>query len=136
MSSVIHDTLWTHVAGDADPWKMSTDAKATVDLVALDRTRAVWANILTPGLFVVAGQVPSATAIPLVPGWNLVGFPSFSTTYTAADLMAETGALAVEGFDGSADPYRLRSLAPTEPLVAGRGYWVLVPAATTWMVTN
>jgi hypothetical protein len=136
LQTVNYDAAWTYLAGDADPWKSSSAYKSVSDLAGLDRARAVWVNVLSAGHFTVVGQVPASTAIALLPGWNLVGYPSFSGTYAVADLAADTGATAVEGFDAAAAPYSLKKLGPTQVLLAGRGYWVRVPVATTWVVAN
>ena len=46
---------------------------------------------------------------------------------------AGTGYDAVEGFNAS-HPYRISPLADTYLMQPGEGYWVHVPADTTWVV--
>jgi len=72
--------------------------------------------------------------VPLQTGWNLVGFPSSQTTYSVAQLKADTGATRVEGFDSTAGPYYLRAMIDTDMLLASRAYWVYVPSSTIWAV--
>ena len=90
-------------------------------------------NVTEASNLTVAGIVPAQTRIELQTGWDLVSFPSFNSSYTVADLKAETGATRVEGFD-PAPPYFLRVLGDAEVLRAGYGYWVMVGADTTWTV--
>ena len=71
--------------------------------------------------------------IHLHEGWNLVGFPSFDSTYSISDLNTEVGSTRVEGFD-SLPHYHLRVLGDAEVLLPGYGYWVKVDADVDWIV--
>ena len=83
----------------------------------------------------VTGDLPIAPQrIAMNAGWNLVGFPTFRAGYTIADLKAATGATRVEGFDETATPYFLQVLPDTYVMALGEGYWVYMPAPTTWNV--
>ena len=64
----------------------------------------------------------------LYQGWNLVGFPSDDTTYTAAQLKADTGATIVEGW--SATGYHTVALADATNLAWGNAYWIYIPSAS------
>lgn len=94
----------------------------------------VWVNVTENSNLTVAGVVPAQTAVQLSQGWNLVSFPSFNSSYTVADLRAETGAIGVEGYSPS-PPYFLRVLGDAEVLQAGYGYWVRVEADIVWTVS-
>jgi len=119
----------------ADPWKAYVPGQSDNDLLYLDNTAGFWVQITQPCTLQVMGTRPSSpTAVPLRAGWNLVGFPSQSSSYTVAQLKADTGATRVEGFDNTASPYYLRVVPDAEALLAGRGYWVYVPADAIWMV--
>ncbi|MCK4455900.1 MAG: right-handed parallel beta-helix repeat-containing protein, partial [Thermoplasmata archaeon] len=99
----------------------------------VNQTMGIWINVTQNSNLTVAGIVPAQTVIRLTAGWNLVSFPSFNTTYTVADLKAETGATRVEGYD-PAPPYHLRVLGDGEMLQAGYGYWVEAQADADWIV--
>ncbi len=101
----------------------------------LNRTMALWVDIASDCSLTVAGIVPAQTTLHLYSGWNLVGFPAFSSTYTVSDLKAEVGSQRVEGYDSST-PYHLRALGDIEVLQTGYGYWVWVDSPATWIVTN
>jgi hypothetical protein len=135
LKTVDFSEAWTFDPGQGDPWASFSDAKVTNDLGSLNRGRGVWVDVRTAGYFTVAGAVLPQTTITLEGGWNLVGYPSFSGTYTVADLAADVSAERVEGYDPATGPYYLRELSPPETLQAGDAYWVKVPAATDWVVT-
>jgi parallel beta-helix repeat protein len=94
----------------------------------------LWINVTEESNFTVAGMVPGQSTIQLSAGWNLVGFPSFNTTYAVAELKQRTGATRVEGFDPSTSPYNLKALQDTDVLQTGQGYWIYVPTWTIWVV--
>jgi len=94
----------------------------------------LWVNVTEDSNLTVAGMAPAQTMIQLQEGWNLVSFPSFNTSYTVADLKAETGATSVEGYH-LAPPHYLRVLGDAEVFQTGYGYWVKVEADTIWTVS-
>ena len=105
------------------------------DLDEMNHLRAYWINITEPGvtLTVKGDKFGSALSIPLYAGWNFVGYPSL-VEKSIADALAGTGYdMPVEGFDGGA-PYRINQLLDTYMMKPGEGYWVHVPADTTWVV--
>ena len=99
----------------------------------MDHTDGMWVNVTQDSNLTVAGVVPAQTTIHLYVGWNLVSFPSYNSSYTVADLKAETGATGVEGFDPT-PPYHLRVLGDAEVLLAGYGYWLKVDIDVDWIV--
>jgi parallel beta-helix repeat protein len=105
-------------------------------LKRVDHKMGLWVNVTNNSNLTVAGLVPSSTDIQLKSGWNLVGFPSFSTTFTVADLKADTGATRVEGYDPSSSPYFLREMLDSDILQAGEGYWIYLPLDLIWTVQN
>jgi hypothetical protein len=117
-------------------WRQHSPLKTYDYAYNVDRTMGIWVNSSIDGNLLVAGVVPDETTIQLASGWNLIGFPSFREDYQIADLMADTGATRVEGFDRTAPPYYLRVLAPNEFMAAGEAYWVYVPATVSWTIGN
>jgi hypothetical protein len=95
-----------------------------------------WLHTPVPDDFVVAGMIPTTTDIPLRKGWNLVGFPSFSTTYTVQDVMIVTSVSEAEAFDSMATPYLLQAISPagSDLMVTGDGYWMYSTSFDTWTV--
>ncbi len=120
---------------ETDHWKEYAIYKTYWDLEDVDNTMGLWVNLHQDDNVVVVGIIQNSTTISLAEGWNLVGYPSFDSTYTVAELKMDTGALRVEGFD-STPPYHLRVLGDAEVLQAGRAYWVYVQSETTWTVDS
>jgi parallel beta-helix repeat protein len=117
-------------------WLCHNKAKEAKELLTISNTHGYWINVTQDSNFTAAGLVPVFTKIPLRKDWDLVGYPSFNTTYTVGDLKAETGAVRVEGFDPTSSPYYLRKLEDWEFLKTGFGYWVQLDADSSWFVRN
>jgi hypothetical protein len=81
-------------------------------------------------------MVLSTTSIYLRAGRNLVGFPSFSSSYTVGDVKSSTGSSRIEGYDSLSSPYHVRVLGDMEIIEAGRGYWIWVDSDSTWVVKS
>lgn len=136
LQNVTFDKVWFYDSLGQE-WRTLTKSKPYLgDFRYLDHTMGFWVDVTEDSNLTVAGIVPSETAIQLHAGWNLVGFPSFNSTYTIADLKTETGATRVEGFDASSSPYFLKLLTDVEALQAGFGYWVRVESETAWTVDS
>jgi parallel beta-helix repeat protein len=133
LQTVQYDKAWYYDSSSQE-WKWYMKSKTyRRELWSVNRTTGVWINVTGSSNLTVAGVVPTRTEIHLHAGWNLVGFPSFNSTYTVSDLKADTGANRVEGYD-SLPPYYLRVLGNVEVLQAGHAYWVRVEADADWIV--
>ncbi len=135
LQTVYFDIVW-YFDSSSQSWKSYTKWKSyRWQLQTIHNTMGVWVNVTHECNLTVAGMVPASTDIQLDSGWNLVGFPSFNTSYLVSDLKAEVGSTRVEGFDSSELPHFLRVLGDTEVLQAGYGYWVRVEMDTVWTIT-
>jgi M6 family metalloprotease-like protein len=138
------DTVWTRAMwydplGGNDKWKQYNAAwgAALNDLQNVDVKMGVWIYVTTvgDGFLNVSGSVPASTAIQLRAGWNMVGFPSASTTYTVAMLQAQCPSVTiVEQFNGANPPYLLSSISGAATLAQGRGYWLYTASDAVWTV--
>lgn len=136
LQTVKFDKAWTYFPFE-NMWKSYVTHKPFKgDLRTVNHRMGVWVNVIEDSNLTVAGLVPSSTYISLKVGWNLVGYPSFSTSFTVGDLKAETGATRVESVDPSAPPYYLRVMNDGDLVQAGYGYWVHVESDSTWVVRN
>jgi len=117
-------------------WKSNiTDRPSQLnDFDALNHQQAFWINITEPGgtILTVSGYDPPSKSIPLYAGWNLIGYPSL-TNETVANALWGTGADRIEVFD-ELEPYQIKEVGPTFIMKPGEGYWVHVPADTTWII--
>ena len=131
-----YDHVRAYDAGDAvDPWKDHILGKAARPLSTLDHRIGFWINVTAPGgaTLLVGGLYPTATAIDLRPGWNLVGFPS-GTDRDVGSAFVGVPVARVEVFGSAPDPYGLRALGPTDLLRPGFGVWVYARSASVWVV--
>ncbi|MCK4443816.1 MAG: right-handed parallel beta-helix repeat-containing protein, partial [Thermoplasmata archaeon] len=123
LQTVSYDNAWSYDPINQE-WKSFMKSKpygGTLQYV--NHTIGIWVNVTQDSNLTVAGVVPTSSTISLHAGWNLVGFPSFGTNYTIADLKVAVAVERIEGFDGSAPPYFLRVMADGDFLQTGFGYW-------------
>jgi hypothetical protein len=131
------DKAWSYDSWDMiDHWKSSVIGKPFNDFATVAPSTGIWVNVRTADYFTVAGGVPVEVKISLSTGWNLVGYPSFRSDYTIADLTGDTQCVEMEGYSLPAAPYHLMRLQPTDIMMAGSAYWVRVPADIVWTVEN
>ncbi|MCK5291267.1 MAG: right-handed parallel beta-helix repeat-containing protein [Thermoplasmata archaeon] len=126
------DKAWTYNSSIKE-WKWHMNFKPYLgQLDSLARNEGLWVNVIAQSNLTVTGIVPEATDIHLYPGWNLVGFPSFNSTYTVGDLKTETNATRVEGYIPLISPYFLQALSDGDILQTGFGYWINVESEVVW----
>lgn len=136
LQTVDYEDVWRYdPSGTGWSWQM-TYKPYNGALLSLDHTMGFWIDVTLDSNLTVAGVVPTTTDIDLQAGWNLVGFPSFSTSFTIGDLKAAVSVDEVEGYDASVPPYYLTELVDAHSLEAGSSYWVRVVSASTWVVSN
>lgn len=122
---------WTYDACGGSGWSsvLPTDPVG----LSVPLGRGVWVNGTASDSVTLLGVIEPTNRVRLCTGWNLIALPGLAEGMTAAALMAATRATRVQGFD-LAGPYHLRDLGSAEVLLAGRGYWVHVPANVDWIV--
>ena len=131
-----YDQVILHNASDtSDPWKSFSIYRPNVlnDLVELGNEMGFWVHATGNCTLLVSGIPPETTHIPLHAGWNLVSYPTCSNNVTLEIAFSGTG---MDGVEGSCafSPYYLRELSTSYVMQPGEGYWVHVPADTTWTV--
>ena len=114
------------------PWKTYRPGAPTNSLFDIDHKMGFWIHMLSPETLMVQGLPLDSTDITLYAGWNLVSYPSMSSDIVSNTLIG-TGADRVEAFD-IADPYLIKEVGSMYMMQAGEGYWVHVPADTTWTI--
>ncbi len=136
LQTIEFDKAWSYDSSEAK-WKWYMTFKPYKgELGTINRKMGLWVNATSECNLTVAGIVPTSTSNHLSSGWNLLGFPSFNSTYTISHLKAVVSSTRVEGFDPSAPPYFLRALADGDILRTGFGYWVSVVSETSWTIGN
>jgi parallel beta-helix repeat protein len=136
LQTVKFDAAWTFNSSLAE-WRWFMTGKPYVgELERINHRMGVWINVTHDSNLTVAGIVSVATRIQLTPGWNLVGFPSFNTSFSVSDLRVATNVTRVEGFDSASNPYKLKVLGSGDFFEAGCGYWVWTRFGTAWTVNS
>jgi parallel beta-helix repeat protein len=134
LQTVAFDKAWTYDSLSGEWESYMTFKPYMGDFQTINHTMGVWVHVISDCNLTVAGVVPRNTSIAFTAGWNLVGFPSFNSTYIVSDLKVAVNSDRVEVFDLSSAPYHLRLPADTEALQAGYGYWVRIGKGTVWKV--
>ncbi len=100
------------------------------NLDSMNSTMAMWVS--TPeDVFVTIGEVQNIT-IQLYSGWNFVSYP-YHEEKQVQDALFGLPYNKVDGFDDAA-PYRLTSLAATDIMKPGFGYWIYCTSVAEWHV--
>jgi parallel beta-helix repeat protein len=116
-------------------WKSYSKSKSYQSPFEMDFRRSYWVNVTQDSNLTVAGMVMPRSGMILLPGWNLVGYPSV-VNRTSAQSFAGIATREIEGFDGTSSPYFLRTMGPSDEMVPGYGYWVKVDSPVWWVVEN
>jgi len=119
-------------------WKTYRKGATTNTFTTINNQMSVWihltavsGNKLTTG---IGGLYPaSQVSITLYVGWNMVGYPS--QTSTAANLaLAGTGATIVSVYTPTSPFIQDYTDLSAVTMEHGKAYWVWVPATITWNV--
>jgi hypothetical protein len=127
---------WYDALDTVDHWKSYMPGRGFNDLTRLDNTMGFWLNVTAECDLVIIGIQRDTATIEMHEGWNMIGFPSMNTSYTAAKFKADLGLvdILVEAFDAGAAPYYLRRAADSHVMKAGEGYWIYAPNDATWRI--
>jgi hypothetical protein len=131
---------WYDPTDAADHWKTYSKDKppALNDLPDAGNTMGFWVHLTANGgdqiLSVGEGNEPSGTTIHLYPGWNMVGYPSTTETYTVQDLIDDSGVVSdVERYNLAA-PYSIEPMPGGAPFQRGEAYWIKASADYDWII--
>ncbi|MBU2443936.1 MAG: hypothetical protein KKF95_07730 [Nanoarchaeota archaeon] len=132
--------VWRYDGGVT--WKSYDGADGAPDtLTTLGVVKGYWVKTTQVTSLNITGVASSSTNIPLVAGWNLIGYPSVSSaslTTVLADVLDNTvvvwrydGGVTWKAYDGaSGAPDTLTTMDP------GKGYWIKMTGSDTLTVTN
>jgi len=130
LRTLSHGGVRAYRAGTVDPWGAWYPDRAG-DLTILGFAEAFWVNVTAAGQYTVVGLVQTNPSVPLVAGWNLVGYAAFAND-TWEESLAGLPVVHVESFDPGG-PYHLRVVTSGEVLVWGEAYWIDATAAGLWV---
>jgi hypothetical protein len=135
LQTVDYNIAWYYNNTDLlDPWKSYNPLKPVNDLMTVNRSIALWVEVLSDSNFTIAGVVPSSTNISLKQGWNLVGYPSF----IERDVSVVLSAIPYERVEGYSPipPQFLKIYNDNDIMKPGFGYWVKAGSDDVWVLTN
>ncbi len=114
-------------------WRRSTDNRNP--LAEIVPEYGYWIYMTAQDTLELNGTVPSSTTININPGWNLVGYPSF-TSRDITTVLSSIDYSIVYAWTGNGWK---RSTDPRDPLTqmdTGYGYWIYANSAGSYEVTN
>lgn len=110
------------------------------DLSSIDHNIGFWVYMNTTDKLITNGSLVNSV-IPLVKGWNLVGYPSFIENSVDYDFSDEQYYLAVQCYNSSdlKDPWKhYKKIKPygndLVTMKTGFGYWVYATSDLDWKV--
>ncbi len=144
LQEVVNNTgltaMYQYIPGAADRWKVynpNLPSYVVSDLRFLTRTAGYVMVMSAPRTYDIEGYEVFVSSVPIVQGWGLVGYPSF-TTRNASDAFATINNFTeARTYDNPSGTYLSYinpaggSLALVQP---GTGYWINGTRGTTWMV--
>ena len=136
LGTLDYNIAWWYDATDVlDHWKSYNPSKAFNEFDKYNRTMALWVDVATEGYLTLAGMLPNTTDIPIYQGWNLIGYPSFSSKKVETALSTILWE-RVEGFDESSPPQFLRLLWDDDRMEGFKGYWMKASSPGMLTITN
>lgn len=132
--------MYQYLPGETDQWAVfnpNLPSWVVSDLQFLSRRNGYLLLLDEPKSMSIQGLSVFYTDIPLVQGWNLVGYPSLSVKNVSTSFSSISGTLRqVRTYNNTGGVYIVYnnpggSLTTTDP---GQAYWINVSAASTWTV--
>jgi hypothetical protein len=143
-----YDMVWAYDATNAsNPWKKYKPGAPSYanTLTSVTERMGLWIHATSATTLTLVGQIQASSSIPLVTGWNLVGYATTQTKPITEALTSIAGTyLQVQSYDVTdvADPWKLFDPAVPPPindltrLEPGRGYWIKLSQPGTLNMMN
>jgi hypothetical protein len=138
LNDTIRIAQYYDASDNLDHWKDTNIG----DFTKFNNTMGFWLYLDSSDHLITAGLVPNSTIINLYAGWNLVGYPSYTSRFLG-DLMSGVFWESVQHFDSyyaKGDHWKHNStrkpshLNDLNSMSTGEGYWVFVTKDCTWTV--
>lgn len=132
--------MYQYLPGESDQWAVfnpNLPSWVVSDLQYLSRRNGYLLLVNETKTMSIQGLSVFYTDIPLVQGWNLVGYPSLSVKNVSTSFSSISATLRqARTYNNTAGAYIIYnnpggSLTTTDP---GQAYWLNVSSATTWTV--
>lgn len=135
------EVQWYDSSDPADPWKHYVPGKPFGnDLTDILPERGIWIHMTEDALLIHDNIVPfkdvPPTVIPLLEGWNFVGYPSVTTRAVDLALVNITYDL-VQTYDTESGNWLSwdGNYGDLVNMELSRGYWIQVPFEQVWNIT-
>jgi hypothetical protein len=135
------NAIFSYEESNTDRWKSYNPALPSwviQDLTTMSRTEGYWINMSGAETIIISGGLRIPTNVNLVPGWNLVGYPTNNTESVNTTFLTITGNFTeVRTFNAftqafiSHIPPSSGGLTQTE---ANRGYWINATTSEVWVI--
>ena len=130
------NSVWSYETGN---WKRYdlTGPGFLNDLTTMEPGKGYWIDMKSADTLSLSGNEPTVKSIPLVSGWNLVGYNSLSSKSTTEAMNSIDGNWnSVWSYEAGnwkrydlTGPGFLNDLTTMEP---GKGYWINMKSSDTW----
>ena len=133
LSGISWDRAMVYENGVWKTYDVNRLAKYNLGFPTVDNTVGIWVHATSDGTLSGSDANVGPTNITMGVGWNLVGYPS-NTVRTVSDALSTfTGSYDyVQMYDPTTG--QMITLASTDSMKIGYGYWIHVTAAGTWTV--
>ncbi|MCK5038570.1 MAG: S8 family serine peptidase, partial [Thermoplasmata archaeon] len=129
--------LWYDPADLTNHWKsFNKDYGGTQTIpVSINNQMGFWVRISNTGTLMTVGDGldPVGTTVSLVAGWNMVGYPSQTETFTAGELTANAEVDMVEHYDNGA-AYDIATMPAGDAFQIGQAYWIYCNVDFNWVI--
>jgi hypothetical protein len=125
---------------NGDYWKHNKVGKPNIDLISVIPSWGLWIHMINATTFIPAQNVPitggPATPVPLIAGWNLVGYPSSikQDVDSAMGIVTYDMVMTYDAMSGRWLRWESGSGGNLVEMVIGHAYYIHVPADTLWNV--
>ena len=135
------EAVFEYQEGENDAWKIynpNLPSFVVQDLILMSRMEGYWVNMQSSQNFLLIGGLRRPTNIPLVPGWNLAGYPTNETKPVATSFSSISGNYTeVRTYNASTGSYI--SYVPgvggaLNQTQAYQGYWINATVNEVWTV--
>jgi hypothetical protein len=132
--------VWT-LRDDRSTYKGYFPSTNTPDeLFTMEAGTGYWVYMRVPARLCITGTLPGATAIELLPGWNIVGFNGTAAVPTSRALTSVAGKITgIWGWNSAANKFQANlesrpNVTEVPIMEPGKGYLIYAKERVTWIL--
>ncbi len=131
LSGISWDRAMIYLNGRWHTYNTARVAKYNLGFLDANNTMGIWVHATSAGILSGPSTNVGPTNITLHKGWNLVGYPS-NTVRTVSDALSGIPYDYVQVYNATTET--ITTLAATDTMEPGNGYWIHVTADVVWSV--